>query len=134
MGKEHAMRKMLLLVCCMVLTSAHAEAFKCVSPAGKLIFSDLPCEDGEKFLEIRQSESVQNVEAARLEVKRQKGVADKAAAENEAARHSTAGVASLPDESAPAPAYQDLDFPERGSGGVGPSGPLPTGMPQMRHN
>jgi hypothetical protein len=137
------MRYILLVVCCFAFASAHAEAFKCLSPSGKVSFSDQPCEKGDKFIEIRDSESVQDSEAARQEVLRQKAIADKQAAENEAARRSTSGAAVLPGDASSSLTSPELSFPGASSGsGSGASGSgvpvgmpqLPTGMPQIRRN
>ena len=123
------MRHLLLIVCCIVCTSVHAETFKCVSPSGAVFVSDLPCEQGKKFIDIRRSESVQNSEAARREVERQKAIADTEAAENEAARRSTSGATSLPDESSAPLASPELSFPGGSTSGSGAPGATPTVMP-----
>jgi hypothetical protein len=128
------MRLFLGILLALFGSSANAEAFKCITPAGGIIFSDLPCEDGEKFSKIRPSESTQDSEAARLELERQKVLADKAASENAAARRSTSGLANLPEESRSTPASStELTFPggtTSGSGsGTGQTAGVPRGVP-----
>lgn len=125
----------LIAVCLMLCMSlANAEVFRCVAANGEVVVSDSPCDDGERFSKIRPSESVQDTDAARRELARQKAYADRVAAENEAARKSTGGAFSLPDESSPPPASPPgLSFPSSSSGGASgsgsPSGGVPRGVP-----
>lgn len=106
----------LILACC--LSAAQGEVYRCVALSGEIVVSDIPCDDGERFSKTRPSESVQDTEAARQELARQKAYTDRVAAENEAARRSTGGAFSLPDESSPPPApTPGLNFPSSTSGG-----------------
>nr|MBL8412205.1 DUF4124 domain-containing protein [Dechloromonas sp.] len=108
----------LLVACC--LSSAQADVFRCVAPSGDVIVSDTPCDEGERFSKTRPSESVQDTEAARRELARQKAYADRVSAENEAGRRSTSGAFSLPDESSPPPApTPGLSFPSSSGGSSG---------------
>ncbi|WP_428827376.1 DUF4124 domain-containing protein [Azonexus sp. IMCC34842] len=109
----------LLLLC---VSTVSAEAFRCVGSGGEIVFSDTPCDDGERFSKIRPSESTQDSEAARRALDKQKAYAERLAAENEAARRSKAGASSLPDESSPPPASPaGLSFPGSSSGSGGGS-------------
>lgn len=111
---------LLLLLC---VSTVSAETFRCIGPSGRIVFSDIPCDDGERFSKILPSESVQDADAARRELERQKGYAERAAAENEAARRSTGGVASLPEESSPtSESSSGLSFPGAGGGSGSGSG------------
>lgn len=90
---------LVLLACSM---TSQAEVFKCLSPSGETVFSDVPCDEGEKFQKVRPSESVSDPVAAKRELERQRAYADRAAAENEAARQSREGASSLPEYVSPA--------------------------------
>nr|WP_265945703.1 DUF4124 domain-containing protein [Dechloromonas sp. A34] len=74
---------LLLLACSM---TSQAEVFKCRSPSGETVFSDVPCDEGEKFEKVRPSESVSDPVAAKRELERQRAYAERVAAENEAVR------------------------------------------------
>lgn len=95
---------MFLLVCAL---PAHADAFKCRTPNGEVVFSDVACDRGEVITKVKPSESTGDPEAAQRELERQKVIADRTAAENEAARKKAAGVASMPDYSSPPPKWPD---------------------------
>lgn len=116
-----------LLFC---VSTVNAEAFRCVGSGGEIVFSDTPCDDGERFSKIRPSESTQDIEAARRELEKQKAHAERLAAENEAARRSKAGASSLPDESSPSPTASPsgLSFP--GSSGSGSGSGSSDGTPR----
>jgi hypothetical protein len=86
---------------------AQADAFKCRTPTGDVVFSDVPCDKGEVITKVKPAESVGDPVAAQREVERQKAIADRTAAENEAARKKPAGVASMPDYSSPPPKWPD---------------------------
>jgi hypothetical protein len=120
----------LLLLC---VSTVSAEAFRCVGSGGEIVFSDTPCDDGERFSKIRPSESTQDAEAAHRALEQQKAYAERLAAENEAARRSKGGAASLPDESSPPPASgPGLSFPGSGSGsgsGSSSTGGVSRGVP-----
>lgn len=134
------MRYLLAVVLLIGVSAVNAEAFRCVAPNGNIIFSDRPCDDGERFSKIRSSESIQDAEAARQQAAKQKAYADSIAAENEAARQSAGGISILPDESSPAAASSSgLSLPGSGGGtgggsvggagtGAGP-GNVPRGVP-----
>ncbi len=117
-----------LLFC---VSTVSAEAFRCVGSGGEIVFSDTPCDDGERFSKIRPSESTQDTEAARRALEQQKAYAERLATENEAARRSKGGAASLPDESSPPPAPSPgLSFPGSGSGsGSSSTGGVSRGVP-----
>lgn len=93
---------LVLLACSM---TSQAEVFKCLSPSGETVFSDVPCDEGEKFQKVRPSESVSDLVAAKRELERQRAYADRAAAENEAARQSREGASSLPEYVSPSPSW-----------------------------
>lgn len=117
-----------LLFC---VSSVNAEAFRCVGPGGEVVFSDTPCDDGERFSKIRPSESTQDTEAARQALEKQKAYAERLAAENEAARRSKAGASSLPDESSsPSASPSGLSFPGSSGSGSGSASGSPEGVPR----
>lgn len=89
---------LLVLACSM---TSQADVFKCLSPAGETVFSDVPCDEGEKFQKVRPSESVSDPVAAKRELDRQRAYADRVGAENEAARQSREGASSLPEYVSP---------------------------------
>lgn len=60
---------LVLLACSM---TSQAEVFKCLSPSGETVFSDVPCDEGEKFQKVRPSESVSDPVAAKRELERQR--------------------------------------------------------------
>lgn len=91
------MRRSILLLLLLCSMTAQADVFKCLSPSGAVVFSDVPCDEGEKFQKVQPSESVPNPAAAQRDLERQRAYAERVAAENEAARQSKAGVSSLPD-------------------------------------
>lgn len=93
---------LLLLACSM---TSQAEVFKCLSPSGETVFSDVPCDEGEKFKKVRPSESVSDPVAAQRELERQRAYAERVAAENEAARQSREGASSLPEYASPPPSW-----------------------------
>lgn len=97
------MRRALLLLLLACAVTARAEVFKCLAPSGATVFSDVPCDEGEKFQKVRPSESLSDPAAAQRELERQRVHAERVAAENEAARQSKAGAGALPDYSSPPP-------------------------------
>lgn len=101
------MRSGILIACLICALPAHADAFKCRTPSGEIVYSDVACDKGEVITKIRPSESASDPEAARREVERQKTIADRTAAENELARKKPAGVATMPDYSSPSPKWPD---------------------------
>jgi len=121
------MRYGFLLAMLVCSATVQADAFKCTARSGEIIFSDTPCDDGEQFSKVIPSESVQDSEAARRELEKQKAYAERVAAENEAARKSTGGAVSLPETpSSPSASPSGLSFPGSGSGGSGTgAGPTP---------
>lgn len=98
------MRRSILLLLLLCSMAAQADVFKCLTPSGAIEFSDVPCDEGEKFQKVQPSESVSNPAAAQRDLERQRAYAERVAAENEAARQSKAGVSSLPDYSSVPPA------------------------------
>lgn len=101
------MRYGILLILLACALPAQADAFKCRTASGEVVFSDVACDRGEVITKVQPSESVADREAAERELARQKAVADRIAAENEAARKKSAGAASLPDYSSPPPKWPD---------------------------
>ena len=129
------MRYLLVLVPMFCVSVAHADVFKCVTQAGETVFADTPCDNGEQFDKVRPSESVSDPELARRELERQRAVAAKMAAENEAARKSTAGAAALPEPpTSPMLSPDGLNFPSSSSSGTGPAQPAPRGVGPQRRN
>ena len=129
------MRYLLVLVATLCFSLAHADAFKCLTPAGEVVIADTACDNGEQFEKVRPSESVSDPELARRELERQRAYAAKIAAENEAARKSTAGAASLPEPPASPPSSPSgLNFPSSSSSGTGPAEPAPRGIGPQRRN
>jgi len=117
-----------LLFC---VCSVNADTFRCIEPSGRIVFSDTPCDNGEKFSKIRPSESIQDTDAARRAADQQKAYAERVAAENEAARRSIAGASSLPDQSSPPPSSpSEISFPSSGSGSGGTETGATAGIPR----
>lgn len=114
---------LLLLLCSMTV---QADVFKCQTPSGAIVFSDVPCDEGEKFQKVQPSESASDPAAAQRDLERQRAYAERVAAENEAARQSKAGVSSLPDySSAPPAASSSSDAPSRSPSSAADSNPGP---------
>lgn len=129
------MRYLSGLVLMFCFSVAHADVFKCVTPAGETVFADTACDNGEQFEKVRPSESVSDPELARRELERQRAFAAKIAAENEAARKSTSGAAGLPEApNSPASSPDGLNFPSSSSSGTGPAQPAPRGIGPQRRN
>lgn len=88
----------LLLVCS---TSVHADAYKCLGPAGQTIFSDEPCYQGERIEKVRPSESGADPAVAKSDLARQRAYIESREAQKATTRQQTSGAAFLPDESNP---------------------------------
>lgn len=123
-------RYMFLLVLAFSLTS-QAEVFKCLSPSGETVFSDVPCDEGEKFEKVRPSESVSDPVAAKQELERQRAYAERVAAENEAARQSREGASSLPEYASPPPSWPAETPLSPSTSGSSTSTPQPRDSPPM---
>lgn len=129
------MRYLLVLVPMFCFSLAQAEAFKCVTAAGEVVFADTACDNGEQFEKVRPSESVSDPELARRELERQRAYAAKIAAENDAARKNTSGAAALPElATSPMSSPDGLNFPSASSSGNGPPQPAPRGIGPQRRN
>ncbi len=99
------MRYAILIGCLLAANAACADTFKCQTRDGRTVFSDHACDKGEVIEDIQPAESTSDPEAARREVERQRAVADRMGAENDAARKRSGGAASLPDYSSPPPSW-----------------------------
>lgn len=91
-----------LLLCA---NASHADVFTCQTPSGQTVYSDIPCNRGERIERISPSESVSDPVAAEQELARQKAYTAVQAAENARARAAAPGPASLPDNSGPPPTW-----------------------------
>jgi hypothetical protein len=119
---------LLLLACSM---TSQAEVFKCLSPSGETVFSDVPCDDGEKFQKVLPSESVSDPAAAQRELERQRAYAERVAAENEAARRSREGANSLPEYASPPPSWPPATPLSPSTSPASAPAPAPRGIPQL---
>jgi len=119
---------LLVLACSM---TSQAEVFKCQSPSGETVFSDVPCDEGEKFEKVRPSESASDPAAAQRELARQRAYAERVAAENEAARQSREGAGALPEYSSPPPSWPSETPRSPSTSPSSAPAPAPRGFPQL---
>ncbi|HJV93861.1 MAG TPA: DUF4124 domain-containing protein [Azonexus sp.] len=129
--REASMRRYIFLLVLACSMTSQADVFKCLSPAGETVFSDVPCDEGEKFQKVRPSESVSDPVAAKRELERQRAYAERVAAENEAARQSKEGVSSLPENVSPSPSWPAETPLSPSTSASSPPAPAARGIPQL---
>lgn len=117
------MRYGLFLVFLFCSGLSHADVFTCRTPAGEVVYSDLPCLKGETIDKITPSESASDPEAAQRELERQKAYAKMLAAENAKAKKLAPGPALLPDRSSPPPTWPGPTPVSPSSSGTGSGTP-----------
>lgn len=99
------MRYAIFIALLLCANAAHADVFTCQTPSGQTVYSDIPCNKGERIERISPSESVSDPVAAQQELARQKAYTEAQAAENARARAAAPGPASLPDNASPPPTW-----------------------------
>lgn len=125
------MRRYIFLLALACSMTSQAEVFKCLSPSGETVFSDVPCDEGEKFQKVRPSESESDPVAAKRELERQRAYAERVAAENEAARQSREGASSLPEYASPPLSWPAETPLSPSTSPSSPPVPAPRGFPQL---